>query len=440
MMIRNIFLEKFVLPIGDAIFNGNFSKKLKYWRKFKDYSESDLEHYQEEKLRSQLEFAIQNVNRYKHISYSSVETTAQLLSKFPILTKDFLRENPNELKVKTKQKTTRVYSSGSTGVSTYVEMSTNDLTSLQALQYHLWELCGYKIGDSVFQTGISPNRTFFKKLKDVFLGAIYIPAFALTQRDLEFICNKLTKKNKYTLIGYPSSINVIAAYVFEKNLKVSAKRVIGLGDTLFPHYKKNIEKAFCCAVFETYGASEGFQIGFQVDLDFMYLFTPQVYLELLDDNNNPVKDGEIGNVVVTRLDNKQMPLIRYRIGDLAIKLPREKYPKYRKFNFPLLEKVIGRNTDIVVLPDNRKMIVHSFTGIFEYIDEIKQFKIIQKDRKGITIQYIPSKNFTKKILDIVKQKLQEHILDDNFLIDFVEVTLIKSSKSGKPQIIESFLK
>jgi phenylacetate-CoA ligase len=171
----------------------------------------------------------------------------------------------------------------------------------------------------------------------------------------------------------------------------------------------------------------------------MYLFSPQVYLELLDDDNNAVKEGEIGNVVVTRLDNKHMPLIRYKLGDLAIMLPKNKYPPNRKYNFPIIEKVIGRNTDVVILPDNRKLIVHSFTGIFEYVNEIKQFKIVQKDKKGIIIYYIPDKNFKKNVLVNVKEKLQKIINNINFRIIFKEVSLIKGTKSGKPQIIESYI-
>ncbi len=438
-MIKNIFLEKIVLPIGDKFFNTSFSYSLNYWRKFKYFSELELEKFQEIQLKNQLEFAIKNVSKYKGILYSSSETASQLLTKFPILTKDVLKENIDELNIDSKEKITKIFSSGSTGVSTSVNMNKKDLMSIQSLSFHIWELCGYKIGDAVIQTGISPNRTLFKKLKDIFFGTIYISAFALKERDLIFICKKLSKNKNITIIGYPSSINIIANYALENNFKIKISKVIGLGDALFTHHKKNIEKAFQCKIMETYGSSEGFQIGFQVDLNYMYIFTPQVYLELLDDNGFPVKDGEIGNVVVTRLDNKHMPLIRYKLGDLAIKLPKEKYPSKRKYNFPLLEKVVGRNTDVVLLPNDSKMVVHSFTGIFEHIDGIKQFKIIQKDRNGIIIQYIPSKKFTEAILKTIIIKLQEYIQNKSFLIEFEKVNEIKSYKSGKPQIVESLL-
>ena len=437
--MNNFLLEKIALPIGDLILKSNFVKSLNFWRSFDSLSELELISHQEKQLKNQLLYAQKHISKYKGIKINLNKKTDEIIKSFPILTKDDLRSNPKSLQINNNQHVSRIYSSGSTGVSTWVSMNKLDLMSIQSLSIHLWELCGYKLGNPILQTGISPKRSRLKKMKDLFFGVQYVSAFTLSTDDLKKICSRLSKNNKYTLVGYPSSLNIIAEYIIENNINLKLKTVIGLGDKLFDHYKKNIQKAFGCKIHETYGSSEGFQIGFQADLDYMYLYTPQVYLELLDDNNNPVKEGEIGNVVVTRLENKHMPLIRYKLGDLAIMLPKDKYPPNRKFNFPLIEKVIGRNTDVVILPDNRKLIVHSFTGIFEYIPEIKQFKIIQKNRKSMTVQFIPDNNFTKEVLKNSKLKLQKIINNNNFKIYFEEVSLIEGKKSGKPQIIESYI-
>ena len=413
--MNNFFLEKVVLPLGDLLLKSNFIKNLKFWRSFDSLSELDIKKHQNKQLKYQLLYAQKYLLKYKNIKIDTSKTAEEILKLFPILNKNDLRSNPLSLQVKTKQKNFKIYSSGSTGVSTWVSMDSSDLMSIQSLSIHLWELCGYKLGEPMVQTGISPKRSRLKKLKDIFFRVYYIPAFSLSDKDLKSICLKLSMKKNCSLVGYPSSLNIIAEYVIENNIKLRLKTVIGLGDKLFDHYKNNIQQAFGCKIHETYGSSEGFQIGFQSDLDYMYLYTPQVYMELLDDNNNPVKDGEIGNVVVTRLDNKNMPLIRYKLGDLAVMLPRNKYPA------------------------NRKLIVHSFTGIFEYIQEIKQFKIIQKDRKSILVQYVPDEDFTKEVLTIVKVKLQKIIMNDDFKILFEEVSKIKGTKSGKPQIIESHI-
>lgn len=437
--MNNFLLEKIALPIGDLILKSNFVKSLNFWRSFDSLSELELISHQEKQLKNQLLYAQKHISKYKGIKINLNKKADEIIKSFPILTKDDLRSNPKSLQINNNQHVSRIYSSGSTGVSTWVSMNKLDLMSIQSLSIHLWELCGYKLGNPILQTGISPKRSRLKKMKDLFFGVQYVSAFTLSTNDLKKICSRLSKNNKYTLVGYPSSLNIIAEYIIENNINLKLKTVIGLGDKLFDHYKKNIQKAFGCKIHETYGSSEGFQIGFQADLDYMYLYTPQVYLELLDDNNNPVKEGEIGNVVVTRLENKHMPLIRYKLGDLAIMLPKDKYPPNRKFNFPLIEKVIGRNTDVVILPDNRKLIVHSFTGIFEYIPEIKQFKIIQKNRKSMTVQFIPDDNFTKEVLKNSKLKLQKIINNNNFKIYFEEVSLIGGKKSGKPQIIESYI-
>ena len=437
--MNNFLLEKIALPLGDLILKTNFIKNLNFWRSFDSLSELELINYQEKQLKNQLLYAQKHISKYKGIKIDLNKKANEIIKSFPILTKNDLRLNPKSLQINNNQNVSRIYSSGSTGVSTWVSMDKIDLMSIQSLSIHLWELCGYKIGNPILQTGISPKRSRLKKMKDLFFGVHYVSAFTLNIDDLKKICSRLSRNNKYTLVGYPSSLNIIAEYIIENNINLKLKTVIGLGDKLFDHYKKNIEKAFGCKIHETYGSSEGFQIGFQADLDYMYLYTPQVYLELLDDKNNPVKEGEIGNVVVTRLDNKHMPLIRYKLGDLAIMLPKEKYPINRKFNFPLIEKVIGRNTDVVILPDNRKLIVHSFTGIFEYISEIKQFKIIQKNRKSMTVQFIPDDNFTKEVLKNCKLKLKKIINNNNFKIFFEEVSVIEGKRSGKPQIIESYI-
>ena len=44
-------------------------------------------------------------------------------------------------------------------------------------------------------------------------------------------------------------------------------------------------------------------------------------VEILDDRDRPVPDGEVGQVVVTQLSCLAQPLLRYRLGDLAARIP-----------------------------------------------------------------------------------------------------------------------
>ena len=114
--------------------------------------------------------------------------------------------------------------------------------------------------------------------------------------------------------------------------------------------------------------------------------------------------------------------------------------KNRKFNYPLLEKIIGRETDIIKTKNGKTLIVHSFTGILEYYPEIKQYQVVQNSLDSIEIRFITDKNFefNDSILKQIKDKI-DIITDSSLEIKFVAVDEIKSSPSGKPQIIISTL-
>ncbi|MBC8883681.1 AMP-binding protein [Flavobacterium piscinae] len=253
----------------------------------------------------------------------------------------------------------------------------------------------------------------------------------------------MLQKNKIEyIIGYPSAINEFARVLIEKKLNYKIKGVISLGDKLFPHFRKNFNTAFKNpTIIDTYGCAEGILMACTCDLDYFYIMSPNVVIEIVDDYGKQVKDGEMGNVLVTSLTSYAMPLIRYKLGDLAIKLPKEKYPKDRKFNYPILEKIIGRETDVVVTPNDRTLIVHSFTGIVEFYPEIKQFKIIQETINKIIFEYIVDEffPFREDVLHEIKTKI-DFLADNSLIIEFLKVDEIKPTPSGKPQIIESKIK
>ncbi|WP_405605364.1 hypothetical protein [Polaribacter sp. Asnod1-A03] len=437
-MIYNKILEKIILPLGDVILNTSYIKRLKYWRSIDELSFKEIKKVQESSLKRVLKLASEKSSFYENVKLEG-SNPYLWLENFPILTKEILNENIDNLLTEKKNNLIKFSTSGSSGYRTDIYMNKEDLSSFRAGNTRWWEWCGYKIGSNLLQTGMTLNRKVIKGVKDILFNTVYINAFSLSENEMRKALNKV-KNKKFYLLGYASSLNVLAEFTLKENIKVEFKGVISLGDKLFDHYKKNIKKAFNAKIIETYGTSEGLLIACQYDLEYLYINSAQVYLEILDENNRPVLDGEIGYVVITRLDNSGMPLIRYKIGDLAIKLPKEEYPTDRKLNYPLLKKVIGRDTDVVVLPDNRKLIVHSFTGIFEYFEEIKQFKVIQYNNLGIIIEYIKGDNFQVEVLNRILKKLQNIIIDLNFKIEFKEVFEIKATKSGKPQIIESHIK
>ncbi len=439
-MIYKLFIN-LIIKFGDIFLGYSISKNIKKWSQIKKISSKELEDLQKNNLKELLKKATEDVSFYKELDIKLSKNPYEDIKKFPITTKDTLRNREDDLiSIKYKKESLFAsYSSGSSGIQSRIFMSKKEKSSNWGILLNIWKDQGYSFGDHILQTGMSPNRGVLKGVKDFLFRTNYINAFSHSEKDLKQALLKNVHKNNNVLIGYASSLNVIAEIVLKEKLSLKVKSIISFGDKLFNHYKKNLEKAFNVKVRESYGSNEGLMVAFQKDIDYMYIISPHVYVEILDDDGNSVKDGEIGNIILTRLDCYSMPLIRYKVGDLGIKLPKDKYPTNCEYNYPLLEKIVGRETDVIMLKNQQRLTVHSFTGIFEYIPEIKQFKVIQENRSGIIIEYIIGENFTKKALEKAENELRDKISDNQFSIDFKEVNYIAPTKSGKPQIIESTL-
>lgn len=435
----NQILEKLVLPIGDLAFGTSFIRELKNWRRISSLNKDELNKLSLGKLGRILDFASSKIPFYRLLSKGDLSDPLSWLKDFPVVDKTDYNRDINRFLSLPREKLIPHYSSGSSGIQGVVYMNKQEQSISQAVQTMFWEWSGYYPGKPIVQTGMTPDRGTAKSLKDLFFNTKYYNAFGLDQDALRSILLKQANLNNFHLGGYASSLYLLATTALENNIaKVKFDAALSWGDKMFPQYRQKISKAFGCRVFDTYGTTEGTMIAAQKDLDYYYIITPHVYLEILDDDNNEVPDGNIGRVVVTRLDGYSMPLIRYANGDLAIKLPQNKYPEKRDLAFPLLEMIVGRDTDIVYTSSGKYLIVHFFTGIFEFYPEIKQFKVIQRELSKIEIDYIAGKGFRPDVLTKIEDSIT-HKLGERLPIDWKEVQSIKPTASGKPQIIESFV-
>ena len=436
-MIYNKNLEYLILPAGDLLLGSSFIKELRNWRKIAGLSAEELEKLSLINLEKILTYVTTNSHYYKNYAQEKQDNPILWLKTFPVIDKNVINKEQNILLTCPKRKLIASYSSGSSGIQGIVYMSRHEQSTTQAIQTLCWEWSGYYPGKPLVQTGMTLKRGTVKTLKDFFLKTKYYSAFGLDGSRMKRILYTQKGKSNYHLGGYASSLFLLASTAIEYGIDdVRFDAAISWGDKMFPHYRKKVMDAFGCRVFDIYGTTEGTVIAAQSDLDYYYIISPHVYLEILDSNGNEVPDGEMGRVVVTRLDGFSMPLIRYFNGDLAVKLPKNKYPEKKQFGFPLLERIIGRDTDIVRTTSGKYMIVHFFTGIFEHYPQIKQFRVIQKDLTSIEIEYISGNSFNTAILHEIENQIHSH-LEENFPIHWKEVESIKPTKSGKPQIIQS---
>lgn len=439
--IYSWIIEKCIFKLGDFALKTSFIKELENCRIINQLNEEELNSIQLKKLEELLKYAssystyFAKLGENLHINFDgSVDAT---LKQFPILTKEILRNNLDDIVTMNKKDLIVYETSGSSGKATKVYLTKAEESICRAILINWWEWCGYYLGKPYLQTGMTTKRGLVKTLKDWFTRTHYMDAFNLTDDEIVKHLNKIQNKG-YHFGGYASSLYVIAQVAEQRKLDLTFDGVISWGDKMFPHYREKIERVFQTKVYENYACNEGIMVGQKVDLPYFYIYTPNVYLELLDENGNEVPDGEIGRVIITKLDGYATPLIRYETGDLAIKLPRNEYPENRKYNFPLLKMVIGRDTDIIKTPEGNRLIVHTFTGIFEFYPSIKQFRVIQNVVDEIEIEYIKTTDFEESTLNNIEKDLRDKT-KTNIKIIWKEVDFIPNTKSGKPQLIQNNL-
>ncbi len=156
--------------------------------------------------------------------------------------------------------------------------------------------------------------------------------------------------------GYPGALGRLAAHLLETSGEDIRPRLVLVGaEVLTPTLRHSIEQAFAAPVADLYGSHEFDLLGWQCRATgAMHLPDDSLAIEILVDGR-PAEPGETGEVVVTSLHLHAMPLIRYRLGDLAT---RGKTPCACGAPWSTLRGLQGRTVDWFRLPDGR--ILHPY--------------------------------------------------------------------------------
>ncbi|WAC40198.1 hypothetical protein [Pedobacter sp. SL55] len=141
----------------------------------------------------------------------------------------------------------------------------------------------------------------------------------LTQSNIEKAVNLLVKKKIQVLIGFPSVVFELASYIKNHKVKHQIKTVVFTSEPIEEIKKNYIKNALNANVIDRYSNEEVGLIAQQKAFGGVY-FTNRhnVVVEILDDNLQPVQQGQVGKVVVTDLAADIVPIVRYDTGDLAI--------------------------------------------------------------------------------------------------------------------------
>jgi phenylacetate-CoA ligase len=429
-----------LLPASDLALGYDVAARFRELRRFQWLPAPDIDRYRASRLQQLVGLAAVRVPFYRDyfrqtgLAPSAIASAADL-PRLPVVGKTELREQPEKLMVEGyRGQTTAMKSSGSTGTQTtvYLDKACDSEVFATQLLYLSWG--GFAMGKPHLQTGMSLRRGAVRTIKDFLFGCTYMSGFGLTDDKVEAALRVIERRGIRMMMGYASSLYVIARYLHKTNRRLKMESAFTWGDSLFPHYRELIEATIGCKVTDCYGLGEGLQCAAQCErYEALHEHMHGVIVEVLDRRGQPVPDGELGRVVVTRLEAGPMPLIRYDTGDAASFVPG---PCGCGRQLRRLSRVQGRATDIVTTPAGDRLIVHVFTQIFEMIPEIRQFQVRQSEPASIRILYVPAAGFNPGILENIRAEISKHCTQAPRM-DFEAVDDIPLEASNKRRFVIS---
>lgn len=369
-----------------------------------------LQAYQMDQLSKLLRHACRHVPYYRRVFSDHGLEVDKIrdfgdFRKLPFLTKTDLRSHLAEL-VATNIPRSRMEwetTGGSTAqpLGIYAEKRSDALR--MAFEWRQWNWMGFNFGERyalIRGHVVSPDdRRASWWEYDRKHHCLFLSSFDLTADSVPQYLEKLDDFQPAMIRAYPSSLELFAKYARERGLVINRKGTIRSistsSESLLPVQRKLIEESFQCPVFDLYGNGElAGKMGECEKHEGLHEFMEHSYLEILGPDGKPVdREGAVGELVVTGFTNHAVPLIRYKVGDLAQYTAR---PCSCGRGLSLVTQVKGRVQELILAKDGG--LIPLGPAIFGIHDaewtRIRQLQFVQEKRGRIRICVVKSPEST----------------------------------------------
>lgn len=300
---------------------------------------------------------------------------------------------------------------------------------------YLWH--GIDLNKSIQARFYGIPMDFYGNIQERFKDRISLrrrfPVFNLSEERMQGFLRRFQHSDFNYINGYTSAILLFAKFLNEKNLILkevcpNLKLCIVTSEVLFEPDRLQMQKAFGVPVINEYGASEVGLIAFENKENEWMVNAEDLFVEIVDENNNLLPYGEEGRILVTSLYNKAHPIIRYEIGDTGM-LSKKSTPKR-----PILQKLTGRNNDFAKLKNGK--IIPGLTfyyvtkSIIEDTGSIKEFVVVQTGLDTFEIIYVSSSELSSIQQKQILKAISRYVGKDLEII-FYRKDQLQRTKNGK---------
>jgi phenylacetate-CoA ligase len=402
-----------------------------------------IELYQVEKLNRLINHAASKVPHYRRVlkdvlAGPGLRSTSDL-TNLPYLEKDFIKENLYfDLFADNHDKRVmhKITTSGSTGTPLTIYADRFQLEVRFASTLRALEWTGWQFGDKQARLwhqkiGMSFSQVIKERLDALLLRRMFIPAFEISSGSIQGMISKIEKYRPKLIDGYAESLNFLAGYLKDRGgLKFQPVALMSSAQSLPDDSRKTIEEALGARVFDKYGSREFSGIAYQCAESRDYHVVSESYIVELLVGGRAALPGEIGEVVVTDLNNYSVPLIRYRIGDLALAVDNSS-PCPCGREQPRIGQIQGRTQAIVYCADGLWIPGTFFAHFFkDHSAVVSMFQIHQEAKGEFTLRVVKTPGWTASGMEAVIDELSE-VIGTNTKVRTLYVDEIPLLATGK---------
>jgi len=443
--IQNIILSVYGLFIFSNRYCGLFSTYVKRFSDNISLNVNEVIEYQEKALVNILKYSYTNVEYYneycknENIGIGDICKVSDL-KKFPIITKEIVKRNPDKFvsKEKRKEKLVEYPTGGSSGSPLIVYTTKNEIQYNFALyETRVKREFGVKTGDKV--------ATFLGKRictnaksppywrKNIVYNQTLYSIYHMNENTMKYYIDELKKQKPDLIIGYVSPIFLLAKYMLANNEYLPIKAIFTSSEALLDKQREVIEKAFKTKVCNSYSQAESVAFITQCKNGKLHLVPEYGYCEFEN-----VYGTDYYEIIGTTLFNYTMPLIRYRTGDY-VKIDKDPICSCGWNSYPIIKEIFGRSSSLIRLKSGNIISEAPLSLVFKNYVEIKEVQIVQKDLSNIDVLYIVEKNVVSNtVLNSIVNELNK-VFNNEVNVNMYEVEKIEKNSNGKNQFIKSLL-
>lgn len=356
------------------------------------------------------------------------------LQRLPMLTKAAIRANVERLKGEDAPELKRYNTGGSSGEPLIFYMGPDRISHDVAAKWRATRWWDVDIGDPEIVIWGSPielgAQDRVRAVRDRLLRTRLLPAFEMSEANLDRFVEEIRRTRPKMLFGYPSALAHIGrhALAMEAGLDELGIRVAFVtSERLYDDQRDAISRAYGCPVANGYGGRDAGFIAHECPHGGMHISAEDIVVEIVDTAGKPLPAGEPGEIVITHLATGDFPFIRYRTGDVAA-LDARSCDCGR--GLPLIGEIHGRTTDFVVARDGTVMHGLALIYVLRDLQGIRKFKIVQESVEHTRVLLAVDPGFEQENVGRIRSGLAQRLGQD-VRIDVDIVPDIPAEASGK---------